>query len=209
VAPSAEPSSLPSSEPSASFSTFADVTWWFSISRTVDRSVDENLCCGSIVTAPTHWSIATSPPGSTGIEPRWFVVVPTNGAAGVERSHVTSPTLSQQAPFHVWTPILSNEGGYPTNYVEHVQSRSMAALSRYSWTNSATSHLATSSFDHYLETTSGIIAGDLNQSIEHSCRSTDKVVDARDITGWAFDNVKISGATTQPPARRPQSTTWL
>jgi hypothetical protein len=170
-------------------------------------SVDENSVCGSIVTAPTHWSIATSLPGSTGIElvGSWWTN-PNNGAAGVERSHVTSPTLFATSAFSniTFDSYTSNEGGYPTNYdVEHVQISINGGS--YQDIHGQTPQLHTSCDQQFrtitFETTSGIIAGD-ELKYRFLLDTCDGCCGCETVTGWAFDNVKISGATTQPPPAR-------
>jgi hypothetical protein len=153
------------------------------------------------VTASTHWELASSLPGSTGVvlDGTWWTN-PNDGTDGAERSHVTSPSLtavtnSASITFDSYT---SNESGYPTDYdVEHVQ----LSINDGPFTDV---HAYTTNLHNWCDqtirreitftTTSGIKFGD-KLKYRFLFDSCDALVGCGNVVGWAFDNVRITGAS--------------
>lgn len=162
-------------------------------------AVDGTSACGAMVTASKHWELASTLPGSPGVDlvGTWWTN-PNDGNDGAERSHVTSPSITAECTNPIIMTIKfdsysSNEGGYPTYYdVEHVQ----LSINDGPFTD-VHAHVPSlhNSCDNAFRnitftTNSGINNGD-KLKYRFLFDTCDGCCGCQSVVGWAFDNVAI------------------
>jgi len=156
---------------------------------------------GGTSIAPS-WFLGTALPGSVGqaLPSTWWIN-PNIGSDGIERSYVMSPTVVADATGVSinFDSYSSNEGGYPTFYdVEHVQlSVNGSAFTDVHGQTDQLHQSADQTFRNITFTTNGIAVGDTLQ-YRFLYDTGDGCCGPTDISGWAFDNVQISGSAGVP-----------
>jgi len=161
---------------------------------TVGGDASTSLGYGSI--APT-WALGASLPGFVGQAlPSMWWANPNNGDMGAERSYLVSPLLiAADTTLSInFDSFSSNEGGYPIFYdVEHIQISVNGGL--FSDVHAFDSLLHNSPdqiFRNLTYVTMGITVGDQIR-YRFLYDTGDNCCGPSNITGWAFDNVTISG----------------
>jgi hypothetical protein len=171
---------------------------------------DATTSLGSTSIDPT-WFLGTALPGSTGqaLPSTWWInpniggnVEDGNGDSGAERSHVTSPVLIAEATGVSinFDSYSSNESGYPTTFdVEHVQISVNGGDFEDVHAQTNLLHLGSDqTFRNITFTSTGISVGDQIQ-YRFLYDTGDSCCGPTEIQGWAFDNVLISGFTSDVP----------
>ncbi|MDH5327184.1 MAG: hypothetical protein OEZ68_18280 [Gammaproteobacteria bacterium] len=144
------------------------------------------------------WELASSLPGFIGkaLPSTWWTN-PNVGNDGAERSYVQSPVLTAFSDTISvnFDSFSSNEGGYPTVFdVEHVQVSINGGP--FSDIHGPTPELHTgadATFRNITFDVAGVVSGDTVE-IRFLYDTADSCCGPGDITGWAFDNVLVTGA---------------